>query len=467
MTPKASGARAPAAIVLAAGEGTRFRSATPKVLHDLCGRPLVMPVLDAIALLKPTRTVVVTGRAADDVEAAIGAQTKRALTFARQAEQRGTADAARVGEEALGTHAGPVLVVPGDTPLLTPATLRALVARHRRTDAAATVLIAEVADPTGYGRVARHPSGVVSRIVEERDASATERALHEVNAGVYVFERSSLAAALASVTDDNAQGELYLPDVIGILADKGERIDAATADPTEIMGVNDRAQMAAAAAVLRARINERLMRSGVTIVDPAQTYIEAGVKVKPDTVIHPMTFLTGATTIGAGCEIGPGTRIADSKVGDRARVISSEVDQAVIGPEASVGPYAYLRPGARLGRRSKVGTFVEVKNSIVGEGSKVPHLSYIGDAVIGKDVNIGAATVTVNYDAETKIKSQTSIGDGAKIGSDTMLVAPVKVGKNAVTGAGSVVTNDVPPGTVVVGVPARKLRKRKPKGDRA
>ena len=452
--------RSLAALVLAAGEGKRFRSATPKVLHDLCGRPMLAAVLDAVTPMA-SKTVVVIGRAADAVQEAAERLTNRPLTFARQADQLGTADAARAGLDALGGFTGDVLIVPGDTPLLTAKTLRALVAKHRRTRAVLTLLTARLEDQTGYGRIVRE-GGRVTEIVEHRDATKQQRAIDEINAGVYVVKARALRDALGNVDRKNAQGELYLTDVVRVLHGSGGRIEALIApDPVEIAGVNSRAQLAEVAAIIRRRTNQRLMDAGVTIVDPDRTYIDPTVKVGRDTIIHPLTFLHGRTTIGDHVQIGPNTRITDSTVRSGARVVFSEVIEATIGPEASVGPFAYLRPGATLRKGAKVGTFVEVKASEIGEGSKVPHLSYIGDAQIGKDVNVGAATVTVNYDGETRTKSKTVIGDGAKIGSDTMLVAPVKVGKNAATGAGAVVTKDVPPDTMVVGVPARKLRDRK------
>jgi bifunctional UDP-N-acetylglucosamine pyrophosphorylase/glucosamine-1-phosphate N-acetyltransferase len=458
--------RALAAIVLAAGEGKRFKSDTPKVLHDLCGRPLLAPVLDALASLNPTKTVFVVGRGAEAVQQAAQAETKKPLTFAKQDRQLGTADAARTGDEALGDFDGDVLVVPGDTPLVTTKTLRALIAHHRNQKAAATILTATLDDPTGYGRIIKDKQGV-ERIVEQTDATPTEKTIQEVNGGIYVFDRAALRSALTKVDKANKQKEFYLTDVISILREKGEKVLArVAANAEEILGVNDRAQLAAIAALLRKRTNEKLMAAGVSIIDPAFTYIDEQVKVGKDTVIHPPTFLIGTTVIGDGCEIGPGARITNSRIDDGARVTFSVLDGARVGAQASVGPYAYLRPGARLAKGSKVGTFVEVKASEIGERSKVPHLSYIGDAVIGRDVNVGAATVTVNYDPETKIKAKTVIHDGAKIGSDTMLIAPVKVGKRAVTGAGSVVTKDVPAETVVVGNPAKPLRKRKKsKGD--
>ncbi|MFA5889921.1 MAG: bifunctional UDP-N-acetylglucosamine diphosphorylase/glucosamine-1-phosphate N-acetyltransferase GlmU [Actinomycetota bacterium] len=452
-----------AAVVLAAGEGKRFKSSLPKVLHEVCGRPMLAGVLDAVGALRPTQTVVVVGRGAEQVRASVQGLYKHPLAFALQKQQLGTADAAQVGDDELGKFAGDVLVTPGDTPLLTATALRAVVAHHRKTGAAATVLSADLDDPTGYGRIVRDERGDVRAIVEHRDATPFERAIGEINSGVYVFDRAALRSALTKVGRANSQGEYYLPDVIAVLVEKGEKVSAiAAARPEEILGVNSRAQLAEVAVLVRARINRKLMDEGVTIVDPAQTYIDATVKVGRDTVIHPLTFLEGSTTVGAGCEIGPGARVRDSRIEAGARVIFSVLDGARVGPDASVGPYAYLRPGAKLARGSKVGTFVEVKGSTIGVGSKVPHLSYVGDATIGADVNVGAATVTVNYDSETKIKSRTIIGDGAKIGSDTMLIAPVKIGRRAVTGAGSVVTRDVPAETVVVGNPARPLRKRKP-----
>lgn len=457
-------ARALGAIVMAAGEGKRFKSAKPKVLHELCGRPLIAHMLDGLKPLGLARTVVVIGRGADAVQEAAEAASKQPLVFARQERQLGTGDAARTGDEALGDFDGDVLVLPGDTPLVTTKTLRALVAYHRAQKAAATILSSTLDDPTGYGRIIRAGKDV-ERVVEQTDATPAERAIKEVNSCIYVFDRAALRSALTKVDRANRQKEYYLTDTIGILRDKGEKVAAyRTPNSEEILGANDRAQLAALAARLRRRINAKLMADGVSMIDPEQTYIDPGVKVGRDTVINPPSFLSGSTVIGAGCEIGPGARIKDSRVDNGARVMFSTLDGARVGPDATVGPYAYLRPGARLAKGSKVGTFVEVKGSTIGEGSKVPHLTYVGDAIIGKDVNIGAATVTVNYDPETKIKARTLIGDGAKIGSDTMLIAPVKVGKRAVTGAGSVVTRDVPAETVVVGAPARKLRMRKKQG---
>jgi bifunctional UDP-N-acetylglucosamine pyrophosphorylase/glucosamine-1-phosphate N-acetyltransferase len=457
-----------AAIVLAAGEGKRFRSRIPKVLYPLCGRPLLAHALAPVVELAPTRLVVVVGRGAAEVEAVARRVAGRRIVVARQARRLGTADAARVGDEALGRFAGDVLVLPGDAPLLTAATLRRLLERHRAAGAAATLLTALLDDPTGYGRVVRGPDGAVERIVEETDATEEERTLREVSSGVWAFDRAALRAALTRVDRPGAQGELYLTDVVEILRDKGEAVEAVrAADPTEVLGVNSRAQLAAVAALLRRRINERLMTDGVTIVDPAVTYVDAEVTVEPDAVLHPFTHLRGRTVVGAGAELGPHAELADTVVGEGARVRYAVVEGARIGPGAEVGPFARLRPGAELAEGARVGTFVEVKQSRIGRGSKVPHLSYIGDAEIGRNVNVGAGTITCNYDGETGAKSRTVVEDDALIGSDTMLVAPVRVGRGAVTGAGSVVTRDLPPGQVALGAPARPVRRRKPAGRRA
>jgi len=454
--------RAVALIVLAAGESKRFKSRTPKVLHDLCGLPVIAHVLGRLAGLGAARTVLVVGREADSVKAAAKAVDPK-IRFAEQTKRLGTADAARVGDEALGAFKGDVLVTPGDTPLLDPATMRDLLDRHRATGAAATVLSAHFDDPTGYGRIVRDPDGGVARIVEHADATEAERVITECNAGVYVFDRAALRSALTKVEAANRQGELYLTDVIEILRDKGERIEAHLApDARQTMGINDRAQLAEAAAVIRAQIAHDLMRGGVTIEDPATTYIDATVTAGPDTIIRPMTFLRGATTIGRGCVIGPEAELVDCTIGHDVTISRAVARETTLETGASVGPYASLRPGTVLKPGAKAGTFVEMKKTTVGKGSKVPHLSYMGDATIGSGSNIGAGTITCNYDGETKTKSATIIGDGVLVGSDTMLVAPVTLAKGAVTGAGSVVTHDVPGHTVVAGVPAKPRRKRKP-----
>jgi bifunctional UDP-N-acetylglucosamine pyrophosphorylase/glucosamine-1-phosphate N-acetyltransferase len=453
-----------AAIVLAAGQGKRFKSSKPKVLHALCGQPLVGYVLAALEPLAPAKTVLVIGRGGDEVETAAKQLTTSRLTFAIQEKQLGTADAARVGDDALARFSGDVLILPGDSPLLTTETLQLIVDHHRDTKAAATMLTADLADPTGYGRVIRDAQGRVERIVEETDATPDEKAITEANTSVWVFDRAALRSALTKIDRSNAQKEFYLTDVVAVLRDKGEVVEAVkTSSSTETLGVNSRVQLADVAGLMRRRIAERHMLEGVTIVDPATTFIDAGVAIGRDTVIHPLTHLHGATTVGENAEIGPNVKLVDTEVGDGATIINAVANQATIGARAQVGPFTYLRPGAVLKEGAKAGTYVEVKKSVVGKGSKVPHLSYIGDAEIGENVNIGAGTITCNYDGETGKKSKTVIGDDALIGSDTMLVAPVKVGDGAVTGAGSVVSRDIAPGEVAIGAPARTVRKRKPK----
>ena len=442
--PRAAGA--PGVVLLAAGEGKRFKSARPKVLHELAGVPMLVHVIRAAEALKPSALVLVVGRDADRVEEVARSAAKAPLAVALQAEQIGTADATRIGEEALGRGDGDVVVLPADIPLLTGATLRKLVSYHRRRRAAATVLTARLDDPRGYGRVVRDPGGMVARIVEDVDASDVERRIVEVNTSVWVFDRALLRAALAPIERANKQKEFYLTDVAAVLVSKGETVEAMTVDAEEVVGVNSRSELARAAAAMREAIAERHMSNGVTIVDPSQTFIDADVRIGRDTTILPLTFLSGGTVIGAGCEIGPSVRATGSTIKDGARVQFAVLDRATVGPRASVGPFAYLRPGARLDEGAKAGTYVEIKNSRIGKGSKVPHLSYIGDAELGEDVNIGAGTITCNYDGFEK--HRTVVEDGARIGSDTMLVAPVRIGRGAFTGAGSAIAQDVPPGAL-------------------
>ncbi|MET2714427.1 bifunctional UDP-N-acetylglucosamine diphosphorylase/glucosamine-1-phosphate N-acetyltransferase GlmU [Streptomyces harbinensis] len=449
-----SSVRPAAVIVLAAGEGTRMKSATPKVLHEICGRSLVGHVVAAAGELDPERLVVVVGHAREQVAAHLAEIAPAALT-AVQEEQNGTGHAVRVALAELGGAgelSGTVLVTCGDTPLLTAATLAELTRVHTAEGNAVTVLTAEVPDPTGYGRIVREDGaagGAVTAIVEQRDATEEQRAIREINSGVFAFDARLLAEALGQLSTDNSQGEEYLTDVLGILRAAGHRAGAArAADHAEIAGINNRVQLAAARRLLNDRLLERAMLAGVTVVDPATTFIDATVTFEPDAVIHPGTQLLGTTHIGGGAEIGPNTRLAHTSVGEGATVNNTVADSARIGDGASVGPYAYLRPGTVLGRSAKAGTFVEMKNSTVGEGTKVPHLSYVGDATIGDFTNIGAASVFVNYDGESK--HHTTIGSYCKTGSDNMFVAPVTVGDGAYTAAGSVITKDVPPGSLAV-----------------
>jgi len=440
--------RPAAVIVLAAGEGKRMRSATPKVLHAVCGRTILGHVLAATAELQPERTLVVVGHGADRVREHL-AQIRPAAEPVVQAEQRGTGHAVRTALDTVPDLEGTVLVVPGDAPLLRGASLRDLLDRHGQTNAAATLLTAELPDPTGYGRVLRE-GHQVRGIVEQRDADAEQRTIREVATSVYAFDAALLRATLTQLSTDNAQGEEYLTDVVGILAAHGRSVGAHRVDDwREVLGVNDRAELANAGRLLRDRINHRLMRDGVTIVDPATTWVDVDVRVEPDATLLPGTRLHDNTAIAAGAVVGPDTTLTDTEVGPGARVRSSTCEGAIIGAEAVVGPYTYLRPGTKLGRGAKAGGFVEMKAADIGDGAKVPHLSYVGDAVIGQGTNVGAATVIVNYDGQAK--HRTTVGTDVRIGSDTMLVAPVEIGDGAYTAAGSVITADVPPGAMGIG----------------
>ncbi|MFJ6212640.1 bifunctional UDP-N-acetylglucosamine diphosphorylase/glucosamine-1-phosphate N-acetyltransferase GlmU [Streptomyces sp. NPDC092296] len=447
-------ANSPAAvIVLAAGEGTRMKSPSlPKVLHTMAGRSLVGHAVAAGRELGPEQLVVVVGHLREKVAAHL-AEVDPAVRIAVQQEQRGTGHAVRVALESLAEDGlpvdGTVVVTVGDTPLLTGATLRTLVAEHAARGNGVTVLAAVVPDATGYGRILRDGDGAVAAIVEHADATGEQLAITEINSGVFAFDGKLLAEALAQLGTDNSQGEEYLTDTLEILRAAGHRVGAVVAaDHRDILGINDRVQLAQARRILNDRLLERAMRAGVTVVDPATTWLDVEVTYEPDVVLHPNTQLHGATSLGEGAEVGPNCTLTDTSVGAGARVSNATADRAEIGPEASVGPYAYLRPGARLARRAKAGTYVEIKNSELGEGAKVPHLSYIGDAEIGEGSNVGAASVTVNYDGVNK--HRTVIGAHCRTGSDNMFVAPVTVGDGAYTAAGSVITNDVPAGALGV-----------------
>jgi bifunctional UDP-N-acetylglucosamine pyrophosphorylase/glucosamine-1-phosphate N-acetyltransferase len=436
-------------IILAAGEGKRMRSALPKMLHPLLGRTVLGHVLAATEALRAQKTVVVVGHGADQVTDHL-ARTAPGAIAALQVQQRGTGHAARVGMEAAGWPGGTVVVLNGDVPLLRSETLAAMIAAHEGAGSAATVLTADVADPNGLGRIVRHPgTGEVDAIVEHRDATPEQLEICEINAGVYAFDGALLEQLLGKLTTHNDQGEEYLTDIIGLLVDGGHGVGAFTAeDPIEVLGCNDRIELAGLHALLRDRVNADWMRDGVTIIDPTTTWIDVTATVGRDAVIEPNTHLRGYTQIGSGARIGPDTTLIDVTVGEAAHVLRAHAVQAKIGPRAVVGPYAYLRPGTVLHDKSKVGTFVEVKNSEVGAGTKIPHLSYVGDATIGEESNIGAATVFVNYDGEAK--HRTVIGSHARTGADNMFVAPVEIGDGAYTAAGSVITRDVPPGALGV-----------------
>jgi bifunctional UDP-N-acetylglucosamine pyrophosphorylase / glucosamine-1-phosphate N-acetyltransferase len=436
-------------VVLAAGEGKRMKSALPKALHPLLGQSLLGHILQAAGSVNAARTVVVVGHGADLVRAHL-AQIAPAATIVEQRQQLGTGHATRTALNALGPLDGTVVVINADLPLLRPETLGQLVAAHEGSGAAVTLLTAELADPYGLGRIIRNPStGGVDAIVEERDASAEQRRIREINAGLYVFDAVLLAQALGKLTTHNDQGEEYLTDAVGLLVDSGRAVNAHRAeDLTEVLGCNDRAELATLRAVLRDRVNRAWMREGVTIIDPSTTWIDVTVSLGRDTTVEPNTHIRGATTVGQSAAIGPDTTVIDSAVGDGAEIVRAHVVNATVGARCTVGPYAYLRAGTVLHPRAKVGTFVEVKNADVGQGTKIPHLSYVGDATIGEETNIGAANVVVNYDGVAK--HRTVIGSHVRTGSDTMLVAPVSVGDGAYTAAGSVIVKDVPPGALGV-----------------
>lgn len=422
--------------------------ARPKVLHGFAGRTLLGHVLAAAAPLRAERTVVVVGHRRDEVTAHLY-ELDDAAVPAVQDEQRGTGHAVRLALHAVPADAqGTVVVVPGDAPLLTDTALTALVTEHVASGAAATLLTSVVTDPTGYGRVVRGSDAAVLRVVEHKDASPDELGIHEVATSVYAFDHALLRDAVSRLSTDNAQGEEYLPDVIAIFVAEGRRVAAVVAPADQTAGVNDRVQLADAHRTYNRRLLEAHMRAGVAVVDPATTWVDAGVELAPDVTLLPSTSLHGTTRVAEGAEIGPDVTLTDTTVGADARVSRTVAIDATIGAGASVGPFAYLRPGAAVADTAHVGTYVEVKNSSIGPGSKVPHLSYVGDATIGAHTNIGAATVFVNYDGVTKRRS--TVGDHVRVGSDTMIVAPVAIGDGAYTAAGSVITQDVPPGAMGV-----------------
>jgi bifunctional UDP-N-acetylglucosamine pyrophosphorylase/glucosamine-1-phosphate N-acetyltransferase len=443
-----SATRPAAVVVLAAGEGTRMKSDTPKVLHQMCGRSMLGHVVAASRALDPEHLIVVVGHGRDRVAAHL-AEVDPDVRVVVQEEQNGTGHAVRIVLEAVGELSGTVLVNCGDTPLLTAETLAGLIEAHTHAGNAVTALTADLPDPTGYGRIIRDGDGRVSAIVEQKDATPEQRAITEINSGVYAFDGKLLQEAIGRLSTDNSQGEEYLTDVLGILRDDGYHVGAVVAaDHREILGVNDRVQLAAARRIFNDRVLERWMRDGVTVVDPATTWLDVQVRLEPDAVILPNTQLQGATRVARGAEVGPNCTLRDTVVGEGATVANATCQSAEIGPQATVGPYTYLRPGTKLARKAKAGGFVEMKSAVIGEGSKVPHLSYVGDATIGEGSNVGAATVFVNYDGQAK--HHTTVGDQVRIGSDTMLIAPVTVGDGAYTAAGSVITEDVPPGSMAV-----------------
>jgi bifunctional UDP-N-acetylglucosamine pyrophosphorylase/glucosamine-1-phosphate N-acetyltransferase len=450
----AAGPTVSAVVVLAAGQGTRMRSATPKVLHALGGRSMLGHVLAATEPLQAGDTLVVVGAGREAVEEHLARIAPKARPVA-QDEQRGSGHAAAVALAAVPDLAGPVLIVNGDAPMLRAETVAALVAAHRDAGDVLTVLTAELPDPTGLGRIVRDGAGRVRAIVEERDATPEQRALREINAGVYVGDAGALRDALARVGRDNDQAEQYLTDVLGLLVADGRPVGGVRAeDADDVLGCNDHRELAARRRMLNDRVLDRLMLSGVTVVDPVTTWVDVTASVAADAVLQPGVQLLGTTRVAAGAVVGPDTTLSDCEVADGASVVRSHCLGAVIGPAATVGPFSYLRPGTRLGRGAKVGAYVETKNAEIGEDSKVPHLSYVGDATIGQGSNVGAATVFVNYDGVAK--HHTTVGDQVRIGSDTMLVAPVTVGDGAYTAAGSVIVSDVPPGAMAIARAAQR-----------
>jgi bifunctional UDP-N-acetylglucosamine pyrophosphorylase / glucosamine-1-phosphate N-acetyltransferase len=436
------------AIVLAAGEGTRMMSQTPKVLHGFAGRSMLAHALAAVDGADVSSSWVVIGYGRADVAAHLAQLPTKATTVV-QSEQRGTAHAVRIALAQIEpVPSETVLVLSGDTPLLRPETLRTVLDAHHSAGAAGTMLTSTVADPTGYGRVIRAADGTVERVVEQVDASADELAVREVSALVYAFDGALLRAALDRVSSANTKGEEYLPDVVGILRADGHVIIAVPAPESETAGVNDRVQLAAAARSYNDRLLEQHMRAGVTVLDPATTWVDADVVLEPDVTLLPGVELRGQTEVAAGAVVGPYTTLEDTTVGVASRVERAVCRGARIGANVTVGPFAYLRPGAVLSDGAHIGTYVEIKNSEIGRASKVPHLSYVGDATIGEGSNVGASSVFVNYDGAAKHHS--TVGDHVRIGSDNMIVAPVTIGDGAYTGAGTVVREDVPPGALAV-----------------
>ena len=432
-------------VILAAGQGTRMKSSIPKVLHRVAGRPMIEYVLRTARVLSPDTITLIVGHQADAVRTHLAAQGP--LHFAVQEPQLGTGHALQQAEPVLGARTGTLVLLYGDVPLLGGPTVQRLLATHHGAKAAATVVTAMADRPYGYGRIIRS-RGRITRIVEERDASPAERAIKEINSGIYAFDLATLWDALRAIASRNAQGEFYLTDLVAIYKRRKLPVETLVLDDLhETRGINSRSELAEVSRIVRQKKNEELMAAGVTIVDPATTYIEDDVQVGPDTVIHPGVILEGQTRVGSACEIHAHVRIADSELADRVTVNNFCVIKGTrIADGASVGPFAHLRPDTVVGERAKVGNFVELKKTSLGVGSKANHLSYLGDATIGSNVNVGAGTITCNYDGERK--HATVIEDGAFIGSDTQLIAPVKIGKGAYVGAGSSITEDVPSGSL-------------------
>jgi bifunctional UDP-N-acetylglucosamine pyrophosphorylase/glucosamine-1-phosphate N-acetyltransferase len=438
-----------AVVILAAGEGTRMKSRRPKVLHQLAGKPMILHAHEVAQAVSTAPPVIVIGVGAEQVRAVVGARAR----YVVQEEQLGTGHAVLQARSLLADQSELVLVTYGDMPLLRPETLQQVVEHHRRTKPAITILTILRDDAQGFGRVLRTPTGTVAAVVEEADATPEQLEIRELNTGTYCFDADWLWSHLDEIPL-SAKGEYYLTDLVGLAVEKGRRVEAVVCeDSSEVLGVNTLVHLAKAEAAFRKRVNESWMLQGVTIVDPATTYIQDGVTLGADTVVHPNTHLQGDTQVGAGCKIGPNTIIRDSTLGDGCQVFASVVEGSILEDDVDIGPFGHLRNGAHLAQGVHMGNFGEVKAAYLGPGVKMGHFSYIGDATIGAGVNIGAGTITCNYDGERK--HHTEIEEDAFVGSDTMLVAPVRVGRAAKIGAGSVVTHDVPPDSVVYGVPAR------------
>ena len=429
-----------AAVILAAGQGTRMKSVLPKVLHPVAGKPMLAHVVGTAGALEASPIIPVVGHGAEEVRAAMAGL---GLRFVLQPEQLGTGHALLCAEGALTGFSGALLLLCGDVPLLQEKTLRALMEHHCRQAACVTILTAEMSDPAGYGRIIRGAEGV-KRIVEEKDADESERRVREINTGIYLFRAPQVFALLRDVDNRNAQGEYYLTDVVAAARRAGERVEALLIDDAEeAMGINDRIQLAEAGRIMRQRINADHQRAGVTLVDPMAAYIDPDVSIGPETLIHPGVHLRGRTRIGSGCEIEPGVVVTDCTIGDKVHIKPGSVlSESTVGNNCAIGPMAHLRPGTVLAGSNKIGNFVETKKAVIGEKSKASHLTYIGDASVGKNVNIGCGTITCNYDGVNK--HQTTIGDDVFVGSDVQFVAPVTIGRGSLIGAGSTITKDVP-----------------------
>lgn len=443
-----------ATVILAAGQGTRMKSTLPKVLFPVAGKAMVHYALKAASTLDSAEVVLVVGHGAEQVQSQVGEKA----TFVLQEEQRGTGHAVLQAREALQGRADTVLVTYGDMPLLRAETFRRLADLHASSEATITMLTVRSVESMGFGRVLRNRNEQIQGIVEEREATPEQLAIQELNCGVYCFQSKWLWEHLPRLTPSAKKGEYYLTDLVGMAVQENCRVEAITLEGiTEALGVNTRAQLAEAERVMRERINERFMEEGITLVDPAATYIDADVKIQAGTTVEPGTHLKGQTRIGADCRIGPNTIIRDSQTGDRCEIVSSMLEGTVLESDVHVGPFAHLRPDAYIAKTAYIGNYAEIKNSRIGEGVHVGHFSYIGDSEVGARTNIGAGTITCNYDGEKK--NRTTIGEDAFIGSDTMLIAPVKVGDRARTGAGSVVNKDVPSDSLAVGAPARIIKR--------